>query len=90
MLVWAALPILVFAVLASGPFRDSMPSSPSPNWLPFSVSSSWSVPWKPEDATRTVADKGVIEHLTAGRLASAEHGGTRTLVLTSRCFLNRN
>lgn len=30
MLVWAALPILVFAVLASGPFRDSMPASVEP------------------------------------------------------------
>jgi predicted permease len=27
MLVWATLPILVFAVLASGPFRDSMPAA---------------------------------------------------------------
>jgi len=27
MLVWAALPILVFAVLASGPFRDSVPAA---------------------------------------------------------------
>ena len=27
MLVWAALPILVLAVLASGPFRDSLPAA---------------------------------------------------------------
>jgi predicted permease len=30
MLVWAALPILVFGVLASGPFRDSMPAAVEP------------------------------------------------------------
>jgi predicted permease len=27
MLVWAALPVLVFAGLASGPFRDSIPAA---------------------------------------------------------------
>lgn len=26
-MVWAALPVLVLAVLASGPFRDSMPAA---------------------------------------------------------------
>jgi predicted permease len=30
MLVWAALPILVFAALASGPFRDSIPAVVEP------------------------------------------------------------
>jgi hypothetical protein len=30
MLVWAALPILVLAALASGPFRDSMPAAVEP------------------------------------------------------------
>jgi predicted permease len=30
MLVWAALPILVFAALASGPFRDNMPAAVEP------------------------------------------------------------
>jgi hypothetical protein len=30
MLVWAALSTLVFAVLASGPFRDSMPAAVEP------------------------------------------------------------
>lgn len=27
MLVWAALPVLVLAALASGPFRDSLPAA---------------------------------------------------------------
>jgi hypothetical protein len=27
MLIWAAIPVLVLSVLASGPFRDSMPAS---------------------------------------------------------------
>ncbi|WP_262269106.1 hypothetical protein [Microvirga yunnanensis] len=26
MVIWAAIPILVLSVLASGPFRDSMPA----------------------------------------------------------------
>lgn len=26
MMIWAAVPILVLSVLASGPFRDSMPA----------------------------------------------------------------
>lgn len=26
MIIWAAVPILVLSVLASGPFRDSMPA----------------------------------------------------------------
>jgi hypothetical protein len=30
MLVWAALPILVLAVLASGPFRDNIPPAVEP------------------------------------------------------------
>jgi predicted permease len=30
MLIWAVLPILVFAVLASGPFRDSIPAAAEP------------------------------------------------------------
>jgi hypothetical protein len=61
-------------------------SSPSPSWLPFSVSSFWSAPSRLEGATKTVAGSGAIEQLTAGRLASEKHGGNCTLILASRWF----